>query len=107
MKCATCHTNIGKGRNPGGVVCGRCASEARFPYERDHWELCRGNVVVHTFLECSFEIVRAGKGLAARELRVAHPDKITQDVFDRLQELAVDAYLDLIGWSNPEGPKPN
>jgi hypothetical protein len=31
MKCATCKTNIGTGRNPGGVVCGQCAEEAKNP----------------------------------------------------------------------------
>ncbi len=107
MKCATCQTNIGKGRNPGGVVCGRCAYEARFPYQRDEWQLCAGNLVLHKYFECSFEIVRAGKGLVAKELHVAHPDKILQDDFNALQKIAVDAYLDLISWTKLEGPKPN
>ena len=107
MRCAICQTNIGKGRNPGGDVCGRCAYEARFPYQRGEWQLCAGNLVRHKYLECSFEIVKTGNGLVAKELHVAHPDRVLQDDFDGIQKIAVDAYLDLIGWTKLEGPKPN
>jgi len=105
MKCAICQTHIGKGRNPGGALCRRCSGDANIPYRREEWELCAGDVVLHKFLECSFQIVRTGDGLIAKELRVANPDQVLQHDFDRLQELAVSAYLDLIDWDVPDRPQ--
>lgn len=75
-------------------------------YDRTEWRLCidHPNIVEH-LLGLTFVIEGDGMELRPYLLHVKEPDKVLKQDVDDLTQLAVWAYLDLVGWNEPDRPE--